>query len=202
MQDERNQILSAYLWIRQSWYDAYLKWDKDKYDGLDSIRIPSNLVWRPDIVLYNKWVWVEKISLNICVREGGGEGGIDAVWTLSFHFALAKGCFVVLTFVVDNLNILQWSHRQDLAVAYATQESCSEFLCTGNWISWWSEVLSAKAAEELWKIVCPQKGGTQRLHSLLALPGSDQQIIFIFEWILILFEIKFEEVMVNKYNIT
>lgn len=25
----------------------------------------------------------------------------------SFHFALAKGCFVVLTFVVDNLNILQ-----------------------------------------------------------------------------------------------
>lgn len=54
MQDERNQILSAYLWIRQSWYDAYLKWDKDKYDGLDSIRIPSNLVWRPDIVLYNK----------------------------------------------------------------------------------------------------------------------------------------------------
>jgi len=54
MQDERNQILSAYLWIRQSWYDAYLKWDKDKYDGLDSIRIPSSLVWRPDIVLYNK----------------------------------------------------------------------------------------------------------------------------------------------------
>lgn len=54
MQDERNQILTAYLWIRQSWYDAYLKWDKDKYDGLDSIRIPSNLVWRPDIVLYNK----------------------------------------------------------------------------------------------------------------------------------------------------
>ncbi|XP_006001544.1 neuronal acetylcholine receptor subunit alpha-9 [Latimeria chalumnae] len=52
--DERNQILTAYLWIRQIWYDAYLIWDKDEYDGLDSIRIPSNLVWRPDIVLYNK----------------------------------------------------------------------------------------------------------------------------------------------------
>uniref|UniRef100_A0A8C6YBT5 Cholinergic receptor nicotinic alpha 9 subunit n=1 Tax=Naja naja TaxID=35670 RepID=A0A8C6YBT5_NAJNA len=52
--DERNQILTVYLWIRQTWYDAYLKWDKDRYDGLDSIRIPSNLVWRPDIVLYNK----------------------------------------------------------------------------------------------------------------------------------------------------
>ncbi|ETE65726.1 Neuronal acetylcholine receptor subunit alpha-9, partial [Ophiophagus hannah] len=53
--DERNQILTVYLWIRQTWYDAYLKWDKDRYDGLDSIRIPSNLVWRPDIVLYNKY---------------------------------------------------------------------------------------------------------------------------------------------------
>ncbi|KAL4640348.1 neuronal acetylcholine receptor subunit alpha-9-II-like [Arapaima gigas] len=52
--DERNQVLTTYLWIRQIWHDAYLKWDKDEYDGLDVIRIPSNLVWRPDIVLYNK----------------------------------------------------------------------------------------------------------------------------------------------------
>ncbi|XP_067864690.1 neuronal acetylcholine receptor subunit alpha-9 [Heterodontus francisci] len=52
--DERNQILTAYLWIRQIWFDAFLKWDRDKYDGLDAIRIPSSSVWRPDIVLYNK----------------------------------------------------------------------------------------------------------------------------------------------------
>lgn len=54
LQDERNQILTAYLWIRQVWVDAYLKWNKDNYDGLDTIRIPSSYVWRPDIVLYNK----------------------------------------------------------------------------------------------------------------------------------------------------
>ncbi|KAK0152843.1 Neuronal acetylcholine receptor subunit alpha-9-I [Merluccius polli] len=52
--DERNQVLTTYLWIRQIWHDAYLKWDKDDYDGLEVIRIPSDLVWRPDIVLYNK----------------------------------------------------------------------------------------------------------------------------------------------------
>ncbi|XP_017340316.3 neuronal acetylcholine receptor subunit alpha-9-II [Ictalurus punctatus] len=52
--DERNQVLIAYLWIRQTWYDAYLKWDKDDYDGLEVIRIPSSMVWRPDVVLYNK----------------------------------------------------------------------------------------------------------------------------------------------------
>ncbi|KAJ3614438.1 hypothetical protein NHX12_018011 [Muraenolepis orangiensis] len=41
--DERNQVLTTYLWIRQIWHDAYLKWDKDDYDGLEVIRIPSNL---------------------------------------------------------------------------------------------------------------------------------------------------------------
>lgn len=56
-QDERNQILTTYLWIRQVWMDAYLTWKKEDYDGLDTIRIPSSYVWRPDIVLYNRWVW-------------------------------------------------------------------------------------------------------------------------------------------------
>lgn len=37
---------------------------------------------------------------------------------------------------------------------------------------------------------------------LLSQASSDQQIIFIFEWILILLlEVKFEEAMANKYNI-
>ncbi|XP_056328371.1 neuronal acetylcholine receptor subunit alpha-9-II [Danio aesculapii] len=52
--DERNQVLIAYLWIRQVWHDAHLKWSKEDYDGLEVIRIPSSLVWRPDLVLYNK----------------------------------------------------------------------------------------------------------------------------------------------------
>ncbi|NXG03219.1 ACH10 protein, partial [Sakesphorus luctuosus] len=51
--DERNQVLTSYLWVRQAWLDAHLTWDKDDYDGIDSIRIPSSLVWRPDIILYN-----------------------------------------------------------------------------------------------------------------------------------------------------
>ena len=36
------------------WTDAYLTWSKEDYDGLDAIRIPSRLVWKPDIVLYNR----------------------------------------------------------------------------------------------------------------------------------------------------
>ncbi|XP_036241695.1 neuronal acetylcholine receptor subunit alpha-10 isoform X1 [Molothrus ater] len=51
--DERNQVLTSYLWVRQTWLDAHLTWDKDEFGGIDSIRIPSSYVWRPDIILYN-----------------------------------------------------------------------------------------------------------------------------------------------------
>lgn len=61
VQDERNQVLTTYLWIRQVWYDAYLKWDKEEYDNLEMINIPSDLVWKPDIVLYNKSVSACKV---------------------------------------------------------------------------------------------------------------------------------------------
>uniref|UniRef100_A0A4W4EZT3 Cholinergic receptor, nicotinic, alpha 9 n=1 Tax=Electrophorus electricus TaxID=8005 RepID=A0A4W4EZT3_ELEEL len=68
--DERNQVLTTYLWVRQIWYDAYLRWDKEEYDGLEVIRIPSNLVWRPDIVLYNNMeAWPP--NTNVVLRYTG-----------------------------------------------------------------------------------------------------------------------------------
>ncbi|KAM5125863.1 neuronal acetylcholine receptor subunit alpha-10-like [Mantella aurantiaca] len=71
--DERNQILMAYLWIRQVWFDAYLRWDKDEYDGLDTIRIPSSYVWRPDIVLYNSAdaQFTGSMETNVVIRYDG-----------------------------------------------------------------------------------------------------------------------------------
>ncbi|KAM9320881.1 neuronal acetylcholine receptor subunit alpha-10 [Gastrophryne carolinensis] len=71
--DERNQILMAYLWIRQVWFDAYLRWNKDDYDGLDTIRIPSSYVWRPDIVLYNSAddQFTGSMETNVVIRYDG-----------------------------------------------------------------------------------------------------------------------------------
>ncbi|XP_059378272.1 neuronal acetylcholine receptor subunit alpha-9-II [Carassius carassius] len=71
--DERNQVLIAYLWIRQTWYDAHLKWSKEEYDGLEVIRIPSSLVWRPDLVLYNKADddFSGPVDTNVVLRYNG-----------------------------------------------------------------------------------------------------------------------------------
>uniref|UniRef100_A0A671NAT5 Neuronal acetylcholine receptor subunit alpha-9-II-like n=1 Tax=Sinocyclocheilus anshuiensis TaxID=1608454 RepID=A0A671NAT5_9TELE len=71
--DERNQVLIAYLWIRQTWHDAHLKWSKEDYDGLEVIRIPSSLVWRPDLVLYNKADddFSGPVDTNVVLRYNG-----------------------------------------------------------------------------------------------------------------------------------
>ncbi|XP_063160837.1 neuronal acetylcholine receptor subunit alpha-10 [Candoia aspera] len=71
--DERNQILTAYLWIRQVWVDTYLSWDKEDYGGIDSIRIPSSYVWRPDIVLYNNAddQFTSSMETNVVIRCDG-----------------------------------------------------------------------------------------------------------------------------------
>lgn len=62
-------MLTTYLWIRQVWHDAYLRWNKEDYDDLEMINIPSDLVWKPDIVLYNKSVMRSRAQIRTNVKE-------------------------------------------------------------------------------------------------------------------------------------
>ncbi|KAF7228278.1 neuronal acetylcholine receptor subunit alpha-3 [Nothobranchius furzeri] len=54
--DEVNQIMETNLWLRHVWNDYKLRWTPVDYDGIEFIRVPSNKIWRPDIVLYNNAV--------------------------------------------------------------------------------------------------------------------------------------------------
>uniref|UniRef100_A0A8C2B897 Neuronal acetylcholine receptor subunit alpha-3 n=1 Tax=Cyprinus carpio TaxID=7962 RepID=A0A8C2B897_CYPCA len=54
--DEVNQIMETNLWLRHIWNDYKLKWSPAEFDGIEFIRVPSNKIWRPDIVLYNNAV--------------------------------------------------------------------------------------------------------------------------------------------------
>ncbi|XP_022096712.1 neuronal acetylcholine receptor subunit alpha-10-like isoform X2 [Acanthaster planci] len=51
--DERNQILTTNVWLRQHWTDASLRWNSEDFDGIKKITLPSTDIWKPDIVLYN-----------------------------------------------------------------------------------------------------------------------------------------------------
>ncbi|KAK5620461.1 Neuronal acetylcholine receptor subunit alpha-2 [Crenichthys baileyi] len=51
--DEKNQMMTTNVWLKQEWNDYKLRWRPSDYDNVTSIRVPSELIWVPDIVLYN-----------------------------------------------------------------------------------------------------------------------------------------------------
>ncbi|BFZ18006.1 hypothetical protein BsWGS_21044 [Bradybaena similaris] len=51
--DVKNQILKTNVWYEYSWQDVLLRWDKTQYENISDVRIPSDQIWLPDILLYN-----------------------------------------------------------------------------------------------------------------------------------------------------
>lgn len=43
-----------HLCFSQQWTDYRLSWDPKKYDNIQLLRVPSTMVWLPDVVLENK----------------------------------------------------------------------------------------------------------------------------------------------------
>ncbi|KAL7853894.1 hypothetical protein AOLI_G00207380 [Acnodon oligacanthus] len=57
--DEKNQVLTTYVWYRQQWTDEFLVWNPEDFDDVKKISMPTANVWVPDIVI-NEFVDVGK----------------------------------------------------------------------------------------------------------------------------------------------
>ena len=51
----RRQILTTNVWVQQEWADYKLSWNPEDYGGVKFLHVPSQDIWLPDIVLYNKY---------------------------------------------------------------------------------------------------------------------------------------------------
>jgi nicotinic acetylcholine receptor, invertebrate len=51
--DEKNQIMTTNVWIKQEWVNKKLNWIPAKYGNIKKINIPSSQLWIADVVLYN-----------------------------------------------------------------------------------------------------------------------------------------------------
>ncbi|XP_066564582.1 5-hydroxytryptamine receptor 3A [Amia ocellicauda] len=57
--DEKNQVLTTYIWYRQEWVDEFLVWDPEDFDNITQVSIPTANLWIPDILI-NEFVDVGK----------------------------------------------------------------------------------------------------------------------------------------------
>uniref|UniRef100_A0A915EGV3 Uncharacterized protein n=1 Tax=Ditylenchus dipsaci TaxID=166011 RepID=A0A915EGV3_9BILA len=87
--DERNQILTTNAWIHQTWRDYNLIWDPRLFDGITTVHIPFELLWRPDVILYNNAAseYTKSVmSTDIIVSYDG-----NVSWTMAGIFKSSCG---------------------------------------------------------------------------------------------------------------
>ena len=54
--------MKSNVWLRLVWNDYQLQWDEADYGGISVLRLPPDKVWKPDIVLFNKYEHIKNIS--------------------------------------------------------------------------------------------------------------------------------------------
>uniref|UniRef100_A0A7E4UWC0 Neur_chan_LBD domain-containing protein n=1 Tax=Panagrellus redivivus TaxID=6233 RepID=A0A7E4UWC0_PANRE len=50
---EIDQIMTCSVWMKQVWFDQKLSWNPQNYGGVSVLYVPYEMLWVPDIVLYN-----------------------------------------------------------------------------------------------------------------------------------------------------
>ncbi|XP_028329390.1 neuronal acetylcholine receptor subunit alpha-5 isoform X2 [Gouania willdenowi] len=45
--------MTTNVWMKQEWMDMKLRWNPNDYLGITTIRVPSDRIWLPDVVLYD-----------------------------------------------------------------------------------------------------------------------------------------------------
>ncbi|CAJ0937642.1 unnamed protein product, partial [Mesorhabditis belari] len=51
--DEKNQLVDVNAWLKLTWHDYHLMWDKKAHGGVSDLRFKKSQIWTPDILMYN-----------------------------------------------------------------------------------------------------------------------------------------------------
>ncbi|KAG7506357.1 5-hydroxytryptamine receptor 3A-like [Solea senegalensis] len=49
---EKTQTFIPFLWATVMWNNEHISWDPAQFCGITHISIPKNLLWRPDLFIY------------------------------------------------------------------------------------------------------------------------------------------------------
>ncbi|KAM8817508.1 acetylcholine receptor subunit epsilon isoform 2-T2 [Rhynchonycteris naso] len=71
--NEKEETLTTSVWIGIDWHDYRLNFSKDDFGGIEILRVPSKLVWLPEIVLENNIDGQFGVAhdANVLVYQGG-----------------------------------------------------------------------------------------------------------------------------------
>ncbi|XP_059566921.1 5-hydroxytryptamine receptor 3A isoform X1 [Myotis daubentonii] len=115
--DEKNQVLTTYIWYRQYWTDEFLQWNPEDFDNITKLSIPTDSIWVPDILI-NEFVDVGK-SPDIPYVYVGHQGEVQNYKPLQVVTACSLDIYN-FPFDVQNcsLTFTSWLHTiQDINIS-------------------------------------------------------------------------------------
>ncbi|XP_053139298.1 acetylcholine receptor subunit alpha [Hemicordylus capensis] len=134
--DEVNQIVTTNVRLKQQWKDVNLEWNPEDYGGIKQIRIPSEDIWRPDLVLYNNADGDFAIVqfTKILLKHTG-----EIIWTPPAIFK--SYCEIIVThFPFDEQNCSMklgtWTYDGTMVSIFPESErpDLSNFMESGEWV--------------------------------------------------------------------
>jgi len=69
--DEKEHVLTSTVWLQQTWKDPGLQWDPSDYNGITEVRVPSYVLWTPDLQVYNALEREKRDYVKILVESSG-----------------------------------------------------------------------------------------------------------------------------------
>ncbi|XP_010615376.1 neuronal acetylcholine receptor subunit beta-3 isoform X1 [Fukomys damarensis] len=139
--DEKNQLMTTNVWLKQEWTDHKLRWNPDEYGGIRSIKVPSESLWLPDIVLFENADGRFEVSLmtKVIVKSNG-----TVTWTPPASYK--SSCTMDVTFFpFDRQNCSMkfgsWTYDGTMVDLILINENVDrkDFFDNGEW-----EILNAK----------------------------------------------------------
>ncbi|CAB3400263.1 unnamed protein product [Caenorhabditis bovis] len=135
--DEKNQIMQTNVWPTMKWNDYHMKWNPKEYDGIETVRVPPDKVWLPDIVLFNNADGNYLVSFysNVVVEHTG-----DMLWVPPAVYK--SSCLIDVEYFpfdeqVCSLTFGSWSFGNDeLQLSYLSGKRHAElndYLPSGIW---------------------------------------------------------------------
>ncbi|KAM7082776.1 5-hydroxytryptamine receptor 3A-like [Ciconia maguari] len=136
--DEKNQVLTTYIWYRQHWTDEFLRWDPARFDNLTQISLPAESIWVPDILI-NEFVDVGK-SPHVPYVYVGHHGEVQNLKPIQVMTACSLDIYN-FPFDVQNcsLTFTSWLHHiRDINLSLWRQPELvkfdrSVFMNQGEW---------------------------------------------------------------------
>ncbi|XP_008830963.1 5-hydroxytryptamine receptor 3A [Nannospalax galili] len=136
--DEKNQVLTTYIWYRQFWTDEFLQWNPEDFDNITKFSIPTDSIWVPDILI-NEFVDVGKSPSipYVYVQHQGKVHNYKPLQVVTacsldiYNFPFdVQNCSLTFTswlHTIQDINLSLWRSPEDVKLDH------SVFMNQGEW---------------------------------------------------------------------